>query len=206
MFIYLVALGHSVACEVKVLVAQLCSTLCTPTDCNPPGSFVHGTLQARILEWIAIPFSRWSSLEKDETPVSCIGTRFFPVWATRETLVVACGNLMPWLGIEPPALGMWSFSHWTTREVTRSNALIDSMNTHAGNKQIFCTTIWSTVTIASSNWVLSARWDLREFKLIKIMAFDIKVDRERVSGSEATNLRTRRSLLKKITYKMDNFY
>ena len=62
------------------------------------------------------------------------------------------------------------------------------------------------MTIASSNWVLSARWDLREFKLIKIMAFDIKVDRERVSDSEATNLRTRRSLLKKITYKVDNFY
>ena len=38
------------------------------------------------------------------------------------------------------------------------------------------------------------------------MAFDIKVDRERVSDSEATNLRTRRSLLKKITYKVDNFY
>ena len=84
--------------------------------------------------------------------------------------------------------------------------MIDSMNTHAGNKQIFCTTVWSTVTVASSNWILSARWDLREFKLIKIMAFGIKVDRERVSGSEATNLRTLRSLLKKITYKMDSFY
>ena len=37
--------------KVKVLVTQLCPTLCDPTDCSPPGSSVHGTLQARILEW-----------------------------------------------------------------------------------------------------------------------------------------------------------
>ena len=40
------------------LVTQLCQTLCDPMDCNPPGSSVHGILQARILEWVAIPFSR----------------------------------------------------------------------------------------------------------------------------------------------------
>ena len=44
--------------KVKVLVAQLCPTLCYPMDCSPPGSSVHGILQARILEWVAIPFSR----------------------------------------------------------------------------------------------------------------------------------------------------
>ena len=44
--------------EVKVLVAQLCLILCDPMDCSPPGFSVHGILQARILEWIAIPFSR----------------------------------------------------------------------------------------------------------------------------------------------------
>ena len=42
---------------VCVLVAQLCLTLCDPTDCSPPGFSVHGILQARILQWIAIPFS-----------------------------------------------------------------------------------------------------------------------------------------------------
>ena len=46
--------------KVKVKVAQLCPTLCHPTDCSPPGSSVHGVLQARILEWVAIPFSRES--------------------------------------------------------------------------------------------------------------------------------------------------
>ena len=43
------------------LVSQLCLTLCEPMDCSPPGSSAHGILQARILEWLAIPFSRASS-------------------------------------------------------------------------------------------------------------------------------------------------
>ena len=43
---------------VCVLVAQFCLTLCDPVDCSPPGSPVHGILQAKILEWVAIPFSR----------------------------------------------------------------------------------------------------------------------------------------------------
>ena len=44
----------------KVLVTQLCQTLCDPMDCSPPSSSVHGILQASILEWVAIPFSRGS--------------------------------------------------------------------------------------------------------------------------------------------------
>ena len=43
------------------LVAKLCLTLCDPMDCSPSGSSVHGILQARILEWVAISFSRGSS-------------------------------------------------------------------------------------------------------------------------------------------------
>ena len=43
--------------KVKMLVAQLCLTLCDPMDCSLPGSSVHGILQGRILEWVAIPFS-----------------------------------------------------------------------------------------------------------------------------------------------------
>ena len=45
----------------KMKVAQLCQILCNPMDCSPPGSSVRGILQARILEWVAIPFSRGSS-------------------------------------------------------------------------------------------------------------------------------------------------
>ena len=50
---------------VKMLVAQLCLTLCDPMDCSPLGSSVHGFCQARILEWVAIPFSRGSSGHRD---------------------------------------------------------------------------------------------------------------------------------------------
>ena len=52
-------------------------TLCDLMDCSPPGSSVHGILQARILEWVAIPFSRRSSWSMDWTHVSCIAGRFF---------------------------------------------------------------------------------------------------------------------------------
>ena len=47
--------------KVKELVIQSCLTLCDPMDCSPPGSSVHGIPQARILEWVAISFSRGSS-------------------------------------------------------------------------------------------------------------------------------------------------
>ena len=49
-----------------------CRTLCDPKDCSPPGSSVHGILQARILHWVAIPFSRGSSQTRDGTHISCI--------------------------------------------------------------------------------------------------------------------------------------
>ena len=63
-----------------VLVAKLCPTLCDPMDCGLPGSSVNGTLQARILEWVAIPFSRGSSWLRDWTWISCTAGRFFTVW------------------------------------------------------------------------------------------------------------------------------
>ena len=63
----------------EVLVAQSCLTLCNPTDCSPPGSSVHGILQARILEWVAISFSRGSSQLRDQTQVSCIAGKSFTI-------------------------------------------------------------------------------------------------------------------------------
>ena len=67
-----------------MLVAQSCPTFCDPIDCSLPGSSVHGILQARVLEWVAIPFSRGSSWPRDRTWVSWITGRFFAIWATRE--------------------------------------------------------------------------------------------------------------------------
>ena len=57
---------------VRVCVTQSCPTLCNPMDYSPPGSSVHRILQARILVWFAIPFSKGSSQARDRTQVSCI--------------------------------------------------------------------------------------------------------------------------------------
>ena len=65
-------------------VAQSCPTLCNPMDSSLPGSAVHGIFQARILEWIAISFSRGSSQPRDRIRVSCIADRCFTIWTTRE--------------------------------------------------------------------------------------------------------------------------
>ena len=61
-------------------VAQSCLTLCDPMDCSLPGSLVHGILQARILKWVAISFSRGSSQPGNRTWVSHIAGRCITIW------------------------------------------------------------------------------------------------------------------------------
>ena len=73
-------------------------TLCNPVDCSLPGSSVHGILQAVILEWVVISFSRGSSRPRDRTGVSCIGGRHFKLWATRDALNCKRGGQI-WLHI-----------------------------------------------------------------------------------------------------------
>ena len=75
---------HIIKWKSESEVAQSYPTLCDPVDCSPPGSSVHGILQARILEWVAISFSRASSWPRDRTQVSCITGRCFNLWTTRE--------------------------------------------------------------------------------------------------------------------------
>ena len=70
------------------LVTQSCPTLCNRMDCNLPSSAVHGILQASVLEWVAISFTRGSSRPRNRTQVSLIGGRCFTTWATREVLSV----------------------------------------------------------------------------------------------------------------------
>ena len=71
--------------KVKVSVTQSCPALCDSMDHSPPDSSVHGILQARILEWVAISFSKW-------TQGFCIAGKFFTIWTTREALHV--GDLL----------------------------------------------------------------------------------------------------------------
>ena len=63
--------------KVKVLVTQSCPVLCEPMDCSSPGSSVHGILQARILEWVIISFSRGSSQLRAWNYISTLAGRFF---------------------------------------------------------------------------------------------------------------------------------
>ena len=66
---------------------QSCLTLCHPMDYSPPGSSIHGIFRARVLEWVAVPFSRGSSRPRYQTRisyVSCIGRGFFTTSATWE--------------------------------------------------------------------------------------------------------------------------
>ena len=74
--------GDKVTSESEV--AQSCPTLCDPMDCSLPGFSVHGIFQARVLEWVAISFSRGYSWPRGWTQVSHIAGRRFTVWAIRE--------------------------------------------------------------------------------------------------------------------------
>ena len=79
------------------LAAALCPTVCSPVDCSPPGSSVHGIFQARILEWVAIPFSRGSFPLRDQTCVSCISKQnhqgSLPVTDKKYNLKITCSSL-----------------------------------------------------------------------------------------------------------------
>ena len=83
----------SSACHVRVCSAtQSCLTLFDPMNCSLPGSFVHGILQARILECVTISISRGSSWSRDRIRVFCIGRQILSQWTTREALCMLWGE------------------------------------------------------------------------------------------------------------------
>ena len=103
--LYHLALGGEAICswESESEVPQLCPTLCDPMDCSIPGSSVHGIFRARVLEWVAMPFSRVSSQPRDQTQVSCIAGRLFIILAT------------PWTAAHqaPPSMGFSRQECWS---------------------------------------------------------------------------------------------
>ena len=97
------------------LVDQSCPTLCNSMRCSPPDSLVHAVLQARILEWVVMPFSRGSSWPRDQTCISWIAGRFFTIWATLEAhycliytiMVVIFDRIVPAIKwVEPKVLNL----------------------------------------------------------------------------------------------------
>ena len=95
----------------EMLVAQSCPTSCDPMDWDLPGSSIHGILQSRILEWVAISFSRRSSRARDWTCGSCIAGRLFIMLATREAQVCWLYNIAPNTLTPPPTPRHPSASH-----------------------------------------------------------------------------------------------
>ena len=104
----------------------LCLTLCNPMDCSLPGSSIHGILQARILEWVAIPSSRGSSQLRDWTQVSHTAGRFFTVWVTREAcsfldpLQLSVSWLWPFISANPSPPG-WPVFHFKPFQISSSS-------------------------------------------------------------------------------------
>ena len=84
---------------VKAKIAQCCQTLWDSMDCSLPGYFIHGILEAWILEGVAIPFSRGSSQPRDQTQVSHIIGRFSTIWVTRKSknTGVGCLSHLQWI-------------------------------------------------------------------------------------------------------------
>ena len=105
-----------------VLSRSVMSDSLWPLDCSPPGSSVRGILQARILEWIAMPYSGGSSQPRDWTQVSLIAGRFLTVRATREahfSTLLAYKNkwasLVAQLVKNPPAMQETQFDSWVQK-------------------------------------------------------------------------------------------
>ena len=100
----------------KKRFTQSCLTLCDPTDCSLPGSSVHGLLQARILEWVAIPFSRGSPQPRDQTWVSHTAGRLLSEppgkpWNVRMIIYwwLCYFNAEAWLQVTEPWRMCWAF-------------------------------------------------------------------------------------------------
>ena len=124
--------------KVKVKVTQLCTSLCNPMDYT-----VHGILQARILDGVAIPFSRGCSQPRDKTQVSHIAGRFLTSWVTRKGQEYWSGlpcppsGAPPNPGIEPrfPSLQViiiWAAweaeEHWSSLSLLQGNFLTQESN------------------------------------------------------------------------------
>ena len=113
-------------------------------DCSLPGFFVHGIFQARVLEWVAISFSRGSSWPRNRTQVSCIAGRRFTLWATREAHVT-----IVYLSKLGNGIAGRRFTLWATREAHVTIVYLSKL----GNKLFWILQLfhWSPFPFQGSN-------------------------------------------------------
>ena len=122
---------------INVKVAQSCLPLWDPVECT-----VHGILCTRILEWVAIPFSRGSSQRRDWTWVSCAAGKFFIIWALRETVnfyMARSGKQRPYAVLSMSGSGRRNRNHALTEKY---NLCFISIYRCAG----FCLYFWEWST------------------------------------------------------------
>ena len=117
-------------------VSQSCLTLCDPLDCSLPGSSLHGILQGRVLEWVAISFSRGSSWARDGTWVSCIPGRRFNLWATREARCAKLSYESYWIIATsfPNKIWCWNINYWTLASFYRETKGLNFPGSLAGKE------------------------------------------------------------------------
>ena len=119
-------------------VPQSCPTLGDPMDCSLLGSSAHGIFQARILEWVAISFSREPSRPRDWTQVSLTVGRWFTVWATAgkesacnvgRSQFDPCDGKIPWKRVQLPTPVFWPgefhglYNPWGCKELDMTEQL-----------------------------------------------------------------------------------
>ena len=122
-----------------------CAWLSDSMDYSLPGSSIHRILQARILEWVAISFSRWSSRPRDQTRIFCIAGRFFTIWATREALTVT--HL-------PPRILILSRSHSSPRNPHDSGEIDPLSNSRV---DVYYRSSWASQLFAK-DWLRNRSW------------------------------------------------
>ena len=140
-----------------VLVTLLCLSLCNSMDYSLPGSSVHGILQARILEWNVMFFTRVSSQPRDRAQVSCIAGRFFTIWATFSSVAQLC-----WLFSTP-----WIAARQASLSITNSRSLLRLMSIESvmpSSHLILChpllllPSIFPNIRVFTNESALHIRW------------------------------------------------
>ena len=145
-----------------MLVAQSCLTVCNPVDCRSPGFSVHGILHTRILEWVAMPFSRGSYRPRDQTWIFHKASRFFTIWATMDQFSSVQSLSRVWLFATP-----WSAACQASLSITNSRSLLKLMSIESMipfNHLILChpllllPSIFHSIRVFSNESVLRIRW------------------------------------------------
>ena len=129
-----------------MLVAQSFSTLYNPRDCSPPGSSVHGILQARIREWVAISFSRGSSPPRDQTLVYYTAVGFLTTGPPGESWA-------RWL--EPKKPIVWGTPSWSRGRTPRFHCQEPRAQSLLGELRFYKQGGWKTPE-QSLSWVVQS--------------------------------------------------